>query len=107
MLGQLSSLQIAEWEAFFKLNPPLQDKHDFELGYILSVITNLFIGAHGKKGSTLTKPDDYMIKWGMYDHEPKKQSIDEMRDVLLGIAKRNNERLKKSELKNAKLLKKK
>jgi hypothetical protein len=74
-----------------RLEPFSDYKHDFEFGYLLSVISNLFIGAYGKKGSKMTKPEDFIIKWGGED-EPKQQSVEDMKNVLMGIAAKVNKK---------------
>lgn len=75
-----------------RLEPFSDYKHDFEFGYLLSVISNLFIGAYGKKGSKMTKPEDFIIKWGEDSDESKQQSVEDMKSVLMGIATKVNKK---------------
>lgn len=63
-----------------------------------AVIVNLFYSAFGSKSSTKTvTPDDFMPKWGVFAHEIKgkevvKQSPEEMKRLLLAMAKVQNEK---------------
>ncbi len=88
-MEQLTSSQLAEWEAYERLEPFGSYKHDFEFGYLLSVITNLFIGAYGKKGTPMTKPESFILRWGE-DQVKEQQSVEEMKSILMGIAEKVN-----------------
>lgn len=91
-MEQLTARQIAEWEEFNRTEPIGQYKHDYELAYLMSHLANLFIGAFGKKGAQLTKPEDYLLQWGE-QQEVKKQSVSEMRNLLMTWANsRSNEK---------------
>jgi DNA-directed RNA polymerase specialized sigma24 family protein len=94
-LEQLTAYQLAEWEEFDKIEPIGVWKHDYEFAYLLSTITNLFISAYGKKGSKLTKPEDYLVKWDSgAKEEPVRQSVEDMKSILMGIAKVQNKNTK-------------
>ena len=87
MLEHLTAKQLAEWEEYSKIEPIGQHKHDIEFGYLLSVITNLFISVYGKKGSPLTKPEEFIIKWDSTKEEQKQQTVAEMKDVLMSLVR--------------------
>ena len=96
MLEQLTAYQLAEWEEYSKMEPIGPWKHDFEYAHLLATITNLFIGAYGKKGSKLTNAEDFMIKWdGTSEKEEPKQSVAEMKQVLLDMARSVNSKQQK------------
>ena len=97
LLDQLTSKQISEWEAYDRIDPIGSWREDFRLAKIESLITNIVQQLYAKKGSKpgLTTPLDFMIDWmgeGKVN-EPKKQSVEEMKSVLLGIAKGQNKKM--------------
>jgi hypothetical protein len=66
------------------------------MAYLASLITNLTISVHGKKGAKQTSIMDFMPVW---DEEGKRQgsgqkvqSVEEMKAALLNIAKVQNEK---------------
>lgn len=60
------------------------------LASVCSLITNITRQLHTKKGHKVefTTPDDFMMKWGdiAEEVEPKKQSLEDMQQVLGQIA---------------------
>ena len=97
---------MAEWEAYDRIDPVGDGRTDLHFAVLMSQITNLFIGAYGKKGAKLAKPEDYVIDWtgGEQEKDKVQQSVDDLKAFMLGFAKKHNEKLKKSE--NHKRLKK-
>jgi len=70
---------------------------------MLSTITNLFIGAYGKKGSKLTEPKDYLINWSGEQEEQKVQTVvDDMKKFLQSFAQRHNKEVEKKTRKTVK-----
>jgi hypothetical protein len=62
----------------------------------LSTLTNLTIQVNGKRGSALTKPEDFLIEWDFTKpKEVKQQSIEEMKEVLKAIASANKKQEKR------------
>lgn len=60
------------------------------MAYLSSLITNLAISIHGKKGSKPTNVIDFMPKWDADEQKEqllKKQSIEEMKEAMQNIAK--------------------
>ena len=90
----MSSWQISEWEAYDKIDPIGTWREDFRMAYLSSLITNLVISVHGKKGAKTTTPIDFMPDWTGEGKEPKKQSTEEMKQILLGIASAQNKKVK-------------
>ena len=98
-MGHLTAGEIAEWEAYDRLDPIGDGRTDLHFAILMSQITNLFIGAYGKKGAKFTRPEDYIIDWsgGGQEKNPVQQSVDDMKAFMLDFAKKHNERLKDSE----------
>ncbi len=98
LLSELTLEELAEWEAFDAIEPVGRAEHRMEsmLSMVSAVIVNLFYSAFGSKGSVKdVSPDDFMPKWGVFQHEIEekkivKQSPEEMKKLLLGIAKVQN-----------------
>jgi hypothetical protein len=85
-LEQLTAHQLVEWEEYNKIDPVGEWRNDFKFALLLSTITNLMISAYGKQGSKLTKLEDFLIEWEGGKQEEKKQSVVDMKNVLLGLA---------------------
>jgi hypothetical protein len=95
-LEQLTATQLAEWEAYDIIDPIGEIRNDIKFANMASLISNLMIGAHGKKGSQMTKPEDFIIKWDFGAIEKdKKQSVEEMKRILLGMASAQNKKVMK------------
>lgn len=96
-MDELSSPELLEWEAYDKLDPVGSWREDIRLAYLSSVLVNIAITTHGKKGTKLTKVEDFMLEW---DEEAKElrqkgQSVEEMKAVLMSIAKEQNARVRR------------
>jgi hypothetical protein len=93
-LEVLTSRQLSEWEAYDRIDPTGEWREDFRMAYLASLVTNLTISVHGKKGAKHTEVTDFMPDWsGEKLHEPKKQSAEEMKEMLLGIAAAQNKKV--------------
>lgn len=97
MLQDLTSAQIAEWEAFNRLEPIGNWTDDFRFARLMSMIMNIVKSIWGKKGSSkkMSKPSDFMPDWEGKYKEPKKQTVDQMKNILLGIASQSKKKDKK------------
>lgn len=97
LLDQLTSKQISEWEAYDRIDPIGTWREDFRLAKVESLITNIVQQLYAKKGSIpkLTTPLDFMVDWTGEGkgHEPKKQSVEEMKAVMMGIANAQNKKV--------------
>jgi len=88
LLKKLTSYQLAEWEAYSVIHPIGEERSDHRISYLAWIITNLFIQAYGKKGSKLTEFKDYIFDWdATAPKEEKVQSVEEMKSVLMMLAK--------------------
>ena len=106
MLDNLTSKQISEWDAYDRLDPIGTWRDDFRLAYLSSLITNIAISVHGKKGAKLTQPADFMLEWGKEKKEIEKQSVDQIKEFMMGFAKDQNRRVKADKRKTRQPIKK-
>jgi hypothetical protein len=93
-LDELTSVQISEWEAYDRIDPVGTWREDFRMAFLSSLITNLTISVHGKKGAKQTTLMDFMPKWEQTGEvgEVKKQSVEDMKKALLEIAGAQNKK---------------
>ena len=95
MLEHLTATQLAEWEEYNKLDPIGEQRDDFRNAYLLMTMTNLAIGIHGKKGSKLTKIEDYIVDWDAGGKEEVQQSAEDMKNFLMSFASSHNKKVQK------------
>lgn len=95
-MEQLTASQLAEWEEYSKIDPIGMWRQDYHLAYLLTTISNLAIGIHGKKGTQLHSVDDFLIKWDSGPEENRVQTVEEMKQVLMGMAKTVNKQHNKT-----------
>lgn len=96
-MDHLSSFQISEWEAFDRLDPIGSWREDFRMAFTAATATNLAIAVNGKKGAKRFAPIDFMPKWDSEGvAEIKQQTTEEMKDILISIAKDHNKRIAKN-----------
>ena len=88
LLDELSAYEIAEWEAYDRLDPIGEFRADFRMAELATVITNIAIKwAAGKKKVDLVDILDFIPKWDAgAPKEVKKQSVEEMKKALKEIA---------------------
>ena len=98
MLDQLTSYQISEWEAFDKIDPIGEWRADFRGAKVESLILNLVQSIFAKKGAqpTTTTALDFMPNWTGEEDDPKVQSVEEQKRILLDIAGSQNKRVRQS-----------
>jgi hypothetical protein len=93
-LVELTSRQLSEWEAYDRLDPIGTWRDDFRMAYLAAQMTNLTIAVHGKKGAKQVSTIDFMPNWDEEKIiEPKKQSVEEMKSIILGIANAQNKKM--------------
>jgi hypothetical protein len=102
-LDQLTSKQISEWEAYDRIDPIGSWRDDFRIAKLESLLVNIVqqLYTDTKKGKKpeVTSPLDFMVDWdGSKDKEPKKQSVEEMKQILLSIASAQNKKVKRVEV---------
>lgn len=90
MLDELTAEQLAEWEAFDKIDPIGDWRGDYHAALLSSVLTNLVIQVHGKSGAKLTELMDFMPNWDGEKTE-RGQSPSEMKSILMALVKKQNE----------------
>jgi len=62
---------------------------------LCSTITNIAQSIYGKKGAKETSPYDFIPDWGGSEEDVKpQQTVQEMKDILLRIARRGKKRRK-------------
>lgn len=85
---------MSEWEAYDRMDPIGTWREDFRMAYLSSLITNLTISVHGKKGAKQTTIMDFMPKWDSLgdEKEVKVQSVEDMKKALLEIAGAQNKK---------------
>jgi hypothetical protein len=97
LLDQLTSYQLSEWEAYDRLDPIGTWREDFRVAELLSLITNTARAVHGKKGIKMSSPSDFMPNWDALASgipQVKKQSAEEMKQILLSMASTHNRKVK-------------
>lgn len=102
-MEQLTARQLAEWEAFYTINPSESQKEDIRFSFGLSTIANLLIRAHFTKGAKLYDSEDFLINWVegktvKQEEKEKTQSVEDMKNFLLSFAKTHNRNLSKNEV---------
>lgn len=94
----MNSYQIAEWEAFNFLDPIGDERQDIHMAILATTIFNLAVDIHGKKGTKHREITDYMPNWGgdETDEGKGKQSVEEMKNILLSMASSQNKKIEKT-----------
>jgi hypothetical protein len=96
LLDRLTSEQVSEWQAYDQLDPVGVWRNDFGYALLCSVITNLVIGVHGKKGTKLAEPKDFLPQWGNEEvKEIEGQTVQQMKDYMMQFAKTYNTQFKR------------
>ncbi len=82
MLSDMSALDIAEWEAYYQIEP----FGEYQTNYAAGVIASTFANIHRKKGARAYKPEDFMPERKLVSSTPKKQSVEQQALILRQIA---------------------
>ena len=84
---------MSEWEAYDRLDPIGTWRDDFRMAYLSSLITNLTISVHGKKGAKATNPIDFLPEWGEHKEsrvvESSKPLAEQIKEIFGAMAKKN------------------
>lgn len=93
----LTANQLSEWEAYDKMDPMGDWRHDFRMAFLSSLINNIVTALYAdkKKSVKYTTPKDFMPNWGGEGQTEEKQSVDDMKAILLAIAKAQNSKVQK------------
>jgi hypothetical protein len=86
LLSKIDSRELAEWSAFFSIEPFGYFRSDVQSGVIASTIANCNRSKHSKSFT----PTDFM-PFGV-DCEQKEMTGEQMKAVMMGIAKSQSEK---------------
>ncbi|MFA5526554.1 MAG: hypothetical protein WC992_07010 [Acholeplasmataceae bacterium] len=87
----MTAVQVAEWEAYNRLEPIGEYRRDYMEGQILAMIQNIAQTVYGKKGKkSTTQPEDF-IPWnkGLLPRVDKNkvQSPDDIKAMFMDLKK--------------------
>ena len=87
-MGQITSEQLTEWEAYDKIDPIGTWREDYRLAVLDALIVNIVSKLYAKKGHTPKEvlPTDFMPSWTGEKRIERKQSVSDMKSVLMAIA---------------------
>lgn len=93
LLQRVSSKEMTQWLAFYRLEPFGRYFDDYGAGVVASTIANV----NRSRNSGAFKPTDFTPNWGEgdTDNTDKRQPISEMRDVLMSFVSSKPKRNKK------------
>lgn len=81
-----------------KIDPVGNWVEDLRFARLMALLVNMAVSIHRDPKKPKPKdavPSDFMIDWlGTMDKEPKKQGVEEMKQLLLAIAERQNKNVK-------------
>ena len=83
---------MAEWQAFDSLSPIGEERADFRMSYLATIITNLAIGIHGKKGSKPKTVKEFLLDWDTSKPKQGTQSIEDMKRIFMEIGAMNKKK---------------
>ena len=89
----LTLKQLQEWEAMDRIDPVGSWRDDFRMAVLASTVENLAIAIYGKKGTKLSVPMDFMPDWSGEIKEVEKQTPQQMREILLAMARSQNKKV--------------
>jgi hypothetical protein len=106
----LTAEQLAEWEAYDKIDPIGMWRIEYNVANLCANMINIANAIYTKKGHKpkISSPVDFMPDWAgdlARFKERKKQTVEEQKAILLGIAanSRNNKTFRsRKELKKGK-----
>lgn len=97
-MGQLTSRQISEWEAYDTLDPIGSWREEYRTARIESLLLNIVNHLFAKEGSTpqTLEPIDFIPDWtGEREPKVKQQSVEEMKQALMLWATTHNKSLER------------
>lgn len=93
-MDSLTSRQLSEWEAYDRIDPIGTWTDYMKFAQLESLIFNIVSKLYTKKGHTpvTTTPADFMPNWSMEKKEPKRQTVEEQKKILLDIFGKHNKK---------------
>jgi len=95
-LDQLTSRQLAEWEAYDRIDPIGTWREDFRMAFLSSLITNLARALYPKKGHKpeMVAPEEFMPDWTGEEKEVivKQQDPEEMKQIFQALVRAQNKK---------------
>jgi hypothetical protein len=79
-LAHISALELAEWEAYYHMEPFGEERADLRAGIVASTVAN--VQRDRKKKPQPFKPEDFMPKF----NKPRKQTPAELREFARMMA---------------------
>jgi hypothetical protein len=94
-LDQITSSQLSEWEAYDKIDPIGKWRDEYSFAVLDSLIVNIVSRLYAKKGHTPKEvlPTEFMPNWSGEKKIARRQSVEEMKQALLSLAKSVNKRV--------------
>jgi hypothetical protein len=94
-LDQITSSQLSEWEAYDRIDPIGKWRDEYSFAVLDSLIVNIVSRLYAKKGHTPKEvlPTEFMPNWSGEKKIARRQSVDEMKQALLSLAKSVNKRV--------------
>lgn len=89
-MDQLTSAQLSEWEAYDRLDPIGKWRDDYSFAVLNALIINIVNKLYGKGKTKQYTPVDFIPNWSGEKKPVKTQSIEDMKQALLNIAKSAN-----------------
>ena len=88
-MDQLTSAQVTEWEAHDQLDPIGKWRDEYSFAVLDSLIINIVSRLYAKKGHTPKEvlPTEFMPNWSGEKKIARKQSVEEMKQALMALAK--------------------
>jgi adenine-specific DNA glycosylase len=85
----LTSAQVTEWEAHDQLDPIGKWRDEYSFAVLDSLIINIVSRLYAKKGHTPKEvlPTEFMPNWSGEKKIARKQSVEEMKQALMALAK--------------------
>lgn len=82
------------------MDPVGEWRADFRIASLTSAVVNIARSVWGKRGIKMSNPIDFMPEWDKVDDEikePERQSVEEMKRIMLSTALAHNKRIERME----------
>lgn len=103
----LTLKQLQEWESMDRIDPIGKWRDDFGWAVLATVVSNLAIDIHAKKGTKRKEILDFMPDWSGEGEQEKVQSVEQMKQALLALASGQNKVMKRKEVIQTRIAEKK